>query len=85
LDLLRSGFSYDFAVGGGILIVTGSNQGSKGEKNPVWYWTTGPGVSGGDPPVYNNPEDQAQFIADHFVFDAAESLYINSSTRKTIN
>ena len=70
------GFSYDFAVGGGILIVTSSTQGSKGEKNPVWYWTTGPGVSGGDPPVYNNPEDQAQFIADHFVFDAADKAYI---------
>ena len=72
----ESGFSYDFAVGGGILIVTGSNQGSKGEKNPVWYWTAGPGVAESGPIVYNDIEDQAQFIADHFVFDAADKAYI---------
>jgi hypothetical protein len=69
-------FSYNFAIGGGILIVTGSNQGTKGEKNPVWYWTTGPGVAESGPIVYNDIEEQAQFIADHFVFDAGDKAYI---------
>lgn len=60
-------FSYDFSKGGGILIITSSNQGSKGEKTPVWYWTAGPDTSGSSPTVYNNPEEQATWIAHHFI------------------
>ena len=65
-------FSYDFSIGGAIFIVTSSIAGAKGMKHPEWYWTVGPAVGESGPIVYNDPEDQAQFIADHFIFNAAD-------------
>jgi hypothetical protein len=65
-------FDYDFSIGGAIFIVTSSIAGAKGMKHPEWYWTTGPGIGESEPSVYNNPEDQAQFIADHFITNAAD-------------
>jgi hypothetical protein len=69
-------FSYDFSLGGGILIVTGSFNvlgAGKGIRDLRWYWT-----AQDDTPsefqqiVYNTPEDQAQFIADKFVFNPTD-------------
>jgi hypothetical protein len=65
-------FSYDFSVGGAIFIVTSSIAGAKGMKHPEWYWTVGPAVGESGPIIYNDPEDQAQFIADHFITNAAD-------------
>ena len=66
-----SGFSYDFSLGGGILIVTGSFNVAgvaKGIRDLRWYWTA-EDIPGEFPTVYNLPEEQAQFIADKLVFD----------------
>ena len=65
-------FSYDFSVGGAIFIVTSSYVSTKGVRSPDWYWTVGPAVGESGPIVYNDPEDQAQFIADHFITNAAD-------------
>jgi len=61
------GGNYDFSVGGGIILLTGSYLGSpeKGMKEVRWYWTAedNPTISGSYTPiVYTDPEDQANFL-----------------------
>jgi hypothetical protein len=71
---LDPAWSYDFSVGGGIFIVTSSNVTNKGVRFPTWYWTAedNPGTSGFQQIVYNDPQEQAQFIADKFVFNPTD-------------
>jgi hypothetical protein len=59
--------NYDFSLGGGIIILTGSYVISpeSGLKDVRWYWTAedDPSDSGAyTPVVYINPEDQADFL-----------------------
>ena len=59
--------NYDFALGGGIIILTGSYVISpeSGLKDVRWYWTAedDPSNSGAYTPIiYTNPEDQADFL-----------------------
>ena len=59
--------NYNFSVGGGIILLTGSFIGNpaKGIKEVRWYWTAedDPGNSGAYTPiVYTTPEDQADFL-----------------------
>ena len=59
--------NYDFALGGGIIILTGSYVigPESGLKDVRWYWTAedDPNNSGSyTPTVYTNPQDQADFL-----------------------
>ena len=59
--------NYDFALGGGIILLTGSFIGSpeKGMREVRWYWTAedDPNDSGAYTPiVYTDPGDQADFL-----------------------
>ena len=59
--------NYDFNVGGGIILLTGSFIGSpeKGIKEVRWYWTAedDPSDSGAYTPIiYTDPDDQANFL-----------------------
>jgi hypothetical protein len=59
--------NYDFSLGGGIIILTGSYVISpeSGLKDIRWYWTAedNPSDSGSySPTVYVNPNDQADFL-----------------------
>jgi hypothetical protein len=59
--------NYDFSVGGGIILLTGSYLGSpeKGIKEVRWYWTAedDPSDSGAYTPIiYTDPDDQANFL-----------------------
>ena len=63
--------NYDFNVGGGIILLTGSFIGSpeKGMKEVRWYWTAedDPSDSGDYTPIiYTDPDDQANFLIRNF-------------------
>jgi hypothetical protein len=65
------GGNYDFGVGGGIILLTGSFIGSpeKGIKEVRWYWTAedDPSDSGAYTPIiYTDPGDQADFLIRNF-------------------